>query len=254
MSSSSSETLHDQRGGNFNARYLSPSPLSVNGRGRSSSPEGSPPPLPAKLGPSNKRVNANQDGDSGVNSDSDRRSGSPGSEGDDTASSVVSSNDDSLDNTVDEQVENVGHVLDGLHFPPPPPRFGDYANVRALERSEAGPTEEDTFAGVRALSPLADTLPPSSPTGLTIRSKRGTVRGVRNRVRQGIATFLRDPSKKVRQIFLWPHSPFQLAFKSLLFSLSPEAFLSRILIRAFAFYYWRRDDLPRPPFLVCHLA
>ena len=37
--------------------------------------------------------------------------------------------------------------------------------------------------------------PPS--TTVTIRSKRGTVRGVKNRVRQGIATFLRDPNKKV---------------------------------------------------------
>lgn len=34
---------------------------------------------------------------------------------------------------------------------------------------------------------------------LTIRSSRGTVRGVKNRVRQGIATFLRDPTKKVME-------------------------------------------------------
>ena len=38
------------------------------------------------------------------------------------------------------------------------------------------------------------------PKNLTIRSSRGTVRGVKNRVRQGIATFLRDPSKKVGPI------------------------------------------------------
>ena len=34
--------------------------------------------------------------------------------------------------------------------------------------------------------------------GATLKSRRGTVRGVKNRVRQGIATFLRDKSKKVR--------------------------------------------------------
>ena len=35
--------------------------------------------------------------------------------------------------------------------------------------------------------------------GATLKSRRGTVRGVKNRVRQGIATFLRDKSKKVRK-------------------------------------------------------
>ena len=34
--------------------------------------------------------------------------------------------------------------------------------------------------------------------GATLKSRKGTVRGVKNRVRQGIATFLRDKSKKVR--------------------------------------------------------
>ena len=71
--------------------------------------------------------------------------------------------------------------------------------------------DEETFAGVRVLSPIADNAGKmireeeerSNVVGVvssnttTIRSKRGTVRGVRNRVRQGIATFLRDPSKKV---------------------------------------------------------
>ena len=33
--------------------------------------------------------------------------------------------------------------------------------------------------------------------GATLKSRRGTVRGVKNRVRQGIATFLKDKSKKV---------------------------------------------------------
>ena len=71
--------------------------------------------------------------------------------------------------------------------------------------------DEETFAGVRVLSPIADNagrlireeeercnvVGVVSSNTTTIRSKRGTVRGVRNRVRQGIATFLRDPSKKV---------------------------------------------------------
>ncbi len=73
---------------------------------------------------------------------------------------------------------------------------------------------EEDFAGVRVLSPFADNVSvvdkneerrdgeeeEDSLKGLTIKSSRGTVRGVRNRVRQGIATFLRDPSKRVSLI------------------------------------------------------
>lgn len=56
--------------------------------------------------------------------------------------------------------------------------------------------EEFAFAGIRMVTPV----PPES-TG-TIRSHRGTVRGVRNRVRAGIATFLQDPSSKVSNDFM----------------------------------------------------
>ena len=45
---------------------------------------------------------------------------------------------------------------------------------------------------------LGSKTPSISEGNLTIRSHRGTVRGVKNRVRAGIATFLRDPSSKVR--------------------------------------------------------
>ena len=44
---------------------------------------------------------------------------------------------------------------------------------------------------------LGSKTPSISEGNLTIRSHRGTVRGVKNRVRAGIATFLRDPSSKV---------------------------------------------------------
>lgn len=59
--------------------------------------------------------------------------------------------------------------------------------------------DEDWFAGIK--NPLQSTA--SSSAASTIRSKRGTVRGVRNRVRQGIATFLRDPSKKVSAHYMY---------------------------------------------------
>ena len=48
---------------------------------------------------------------------------------------------------------------------------------------------EEDFAGSKS--------PKISEGNLTIRSHRGTVRGVKNRVRAGIATFLRDPCSKV---------------------------------------------------------
>lgn len=76
----------------------------------------------------------------------------------------------------------------------------------------------NTFAGVRVLSPIANNCQTPMLTApkcqhqvvvsendremmrqVTIRSKTGTVRGVKNRVRQGIATFLRDPTKKVKK-------------------------------------------------------
>ena len=48
---------------------------------------------------------------------------------------------------------------------------------------------EEDFGGSKS--------PKIAEGNLTIRSHRGTVRGVKNRVRAGIATFLRDPSSKV---------------------------------------------------------
>ena len=53
---------------------------------------------------------------------------------------------------------------------------------------------EEDFAGLKEIKSAQQ----KSGTK-TIRSHRGTVRGVRNRVRAGIATFLRDPSSKVRR-------------------------------------------------------
>jgi hypothetical protein len=50
--------------------------------------------------------------------------------------------------------------------------------------------EQEVFAGVKKVQ----------DGSLTIRSHRGTVRGVKNRVRAGIATFLRDPHAKVSQL------------------------------------------------------
>lgn len=64
-----------------------------------------------------------------------------------------------------------------------------HLNESASSASEEQPEPEDGgFAGVRDLLEAPD----------AIRSSRGTVRGVRNRVRAGIATFLLDnPSTKV---------------------------------------------------------
>ena len=58
------------------------------------------------------------------------------------------------------------------------------------------PVFEEDFAGVRVLS---RSEPCSSSSTSTIRSHRGTIRGVKNRVRAGIATFLRDQQAKVRR-------------------------------------------------------
>jgi len=51
---------------------------------------------------------------------------------------------------------------------------------------------EEDFAGIK--DQWTRTIPEDG--SLTIRSHRGTIRGVKNRVRAGIATFLRDPSFK----------------------------------------------------------
>ncbi len=58
------------------------------------------------------------------------------------------------------------------------------------------PIYDENFAGVRVLG----SEPCSNSSTSTIRSHRGTIRGVKNRVRAGIATFLRDQQSKVKII------------------------------------------------------
>ena len=58
------------------------------------------------------------------------------------------------------------------------------------------PIYDENFAGVRVLG----SEPCSNSSTSTIRSHRGTIRGVKNRVRAGIATFLRDQQSKVKYI------------------------------------------------------
>ncbi|TRY73322.1 hypothetical protein TCAL_01916 [Tigriopus californicus] len=74
----------------------------------------------------------------------------------------------------------------------------DYSNIT----SHFGHVEQvgeanghETFAGVRFAPELVDPEE-GGFKDVTIRSQRGTIRGVKNRVRRGIATFLRDPNKK----------------------------------------------------------
>ena len=55
------------------------------------------------------------------------------------------------------------------------------------------PIFDENFAGARVLN----SEPCSNSSTSTIRSHRGTIRGVKNRVRAGIATFLRDQKAKV---------------------------------------------------------
>ena len=55
------------------------------------------------------------------------------------------------------------------------------------------PIVDENFAGVRVLGSEQG----SNSSTSTIRSHRGTIRGVKNRVRAGIATFLRDQRTKV---------------------------------------------------------
>jgi hypothetical protein len=56
------------------------------------------------------------------------------------------------------------------------------------------PIVDENFAGFRVLG----SEPGSNSSTSTIRSHRGTIRGVKNRVRAGIATFLRDQRAKVK--------------------------------------------------------
>lgn len=64
------------------------------------------------------------------------------------------------------------------------------SSIVAQEEDEKD--EEECFAGIKDdRAEYGDVGP------VAIVSKRGTVRGVRNRVRRGIATFLRDPKVKV---------------------------------------------------------
>lgn len=66
----------------------------------------------------------------------------------------------------------------------------DFEDVSSVDDSTSVVSEED-FAGVKD---HAYSIPEDG--SLTIRSHRGTIRGVKNRVRAGIATFLRDPNVK----------------------------------------------------------
>jgi len=67
----------------------------------------------------------------------------------------------------------------------------DFEEHSTGEDSTSLVSEED-FAGIK--DQWTRTIPEDG--SLTIRSHRGTIRGVKNRVRAGIATFLRDPSFK----------------------------------------------------------
>jgi glutaredoxin domain-containing cysteine-rich protein 1 len=58
------------------------------------------------------------------------------------------------------------------------------------------PIFDENFAGVRVIGSEQG----SNSSTSTIRSHRGTIRGVKNRVRAGIATFLRDQKTKVNHL------------------------------------------------------
>lgn len=66
----------------------------------------------------------------------------------------------------------------------------DEVDASAAAAMAAGPTD-DTFAGCKTGASASD----------TIRSAKGTIRGVKNRVRAGIATFLQPKTNKVRRLF-----------------------------------------------------
>ena len=66
-----------------------------------------------------------------------------------------------------------------------------------------GNIEDISSSGVFDSNANNDSSSTNSKQQTTIRSHRGTVRGVRNRVRQGIATFLlKDPSLKVIKVLI----------------------------------------------------
>ncbi len=68
----------------------------------------------------------------------------------------------------------------------------------SVDGEEACRDVEEAFAGARILAASRSSPALANADGTaTIRSRSGTIRGVRNRVRQGIATFLKDPNKKV---------------------------------------------------------
>lgn len=78
----------------------------------------------------------------------------------------------------------------------------DYSNITShfghVEQVGGEANGHETFAGVRFAPELVD-HEEGGFKDVTIRSQRGTIRGVKNRVRRGIATFLRDPNKKVSE-------------------------------------------------------
>lgn len=90
------------------------------------------------------------------------------------------------DNTQYDQLENTDRFL---HFHLNENNFDD-------EKSKQTAVDDDTFAGLKS---LAEKNTPAA----TIRSAKGTVRGVKNRVRAGIATFLNTNITKVRFLHLF---------------------------------------------------
>ncbi|KAJ1526089.1 hypothetical protein ONE63_009254 [Megalurothrips usitatus] len=75
----------------------------------------------------------------------------------------------------------------------PPDHYYDF-HLNEREDGGAAGDEEDTFAGHRDYTLDAPVTVPA-----TIRSSKGTVRGVRNRVRAGVATFLSIQHNKVSE-------------------------------------------------------
>lgn len=64
-------------------------------------------------------------------------------------------------------------------------------NVKSHERDQFNRTkDDDSFAGYRDIT--------ASNVASTIRSSKGTIRGVKNRVRNGIATFLQMQQTNVK--------------------------------------------------------
>lgn len=85
----------------------------------------------------------------------------------------------------------------------------DEVDATAVAAAAAVHPSDDTFAGCKSNAAASD----------TIRSAKGTIRGVKNRVRAGIATFLQPKTNKVSRIY----SP---NLRTLLLSVDPYLFCS----------------------------